>query len=187
MYGMGPRGHVGFSPYLAPRGRGRVGAPLLANASIASALQTLGQFATAQGSNPALVSPPAAAMRGTLQPLPFPTATVQPSGAATSSTVSQGIFRPSRLIVVNSLDTTGASIAISSLFVGSESCLVNANPLTTALFQPTGVECGITFPTAGPGITVSIVFANNSATTTVTVYPAMLGAYIQGGQAEIAG
>jgi hypothetical protein len=189
MYGYGPRVQAGFSPYLAPRGRGRVGAPLLpASGAVHQALAVLGQFATAQGGNPALISPAAAAMRGTRQPLPFPAATLAGTVAAsaTSSTTSQGVFRPSRLIVVNTQDATGASIAITAMFVGSESCLVNNNPLTTALFQPTGVECGITFPTAGPGITISITFGNVTTTTT-TVFPAMLGEYVQGGGPEIGG
>jgi hypothetical protein len=182
----GPRvGHsVGWNPYQrvgAPRHR--AGAPLIG----ASQGMPYPSFATAQGGNPALVPNPA--MSGTRTGLPFPTATLQPSGTGSSASVVQGIFRPSRLIVAVSTDTTalGTSVAITALLVGSINIFVNANPMTCALFQATGVECGITFPTAHSGWTIQINFSNLSATTTSVVLPAMLGEYIQGGNHVIAG
>lgn len=185
-FGPAPRvGHsVGFNPYQrgsVGRPRHRAGAPLLA----AAHGFPYPNFATAQGGNPALVPNPA--MTGTRTGLPFPTSTLQPSGTGTSSSVVQGIFRPSRLIVAINTDATGTSTAITALLVGSINIFVNANPMTCAVFQATGVECGITFPTAHSGWTIQINFTNLSSTTTSIVSPAMLGEYIQGGNHVIAG
>jgi hypothetical protein len=178
-------GHsVGYNPYQrgsVGRPRHRAGAPLIGPSSGLP----YPNFATAQGGNPALVPNPA--MTGTRTGLPFPTSTLQPSGTGTSSSVVQGIFRPSRLIVAISTDTTGATVSITALLVGSINIFVNANPMTCAVFQATGVECGITFPTAHSGWTIQINFTNLSATTTSVVSPAMLGEYIQGGNHVIAG
>jgi hypothetical protein len=177
-------GHsVGFNPYQrrVAGPRHRAGAPLIA----ASSGMPYPNFATAQGGNPALVPNPA--MAGTRTLLPFPTATLQPSGTGTSSSVVQGIFRPSRMIIAINTDATGTSVAITALLVGSINIFVNANPGTCAVFQATGVECGITFPTAHSGWTIQINFTNLSATTTSIVLPAMLGEYIQGGNHVIAG
>src|SRR5208282_4986316 len=115
-------GHsVGRNPYMEMRRR--VGAPIIP----ASHNSPYPSFATAQGGNPALVPNPA--WSGTRQPLPFPSVSLGAAigAAGTSSTTSQGIFRPSRLVVAVSTDTTplGTTVAISSLFVGSISCLVN--------------------------------------------------------------
>jgi len=178
-------GHsVGYNPYQrgsVGRPRHRAGAPLIAP----SHGMPYPNFATAQGGNPALVPNPA--MTGTRTGLPFPTATLLPSGTGTSSSVVQGIFRPSRLIVAINVDSTGTSTSITALLVGSINIFVNANPMTCAVFQATGVECGITFPTAHSGWTIQINFTNLSATTTSIVSPAMLGEYIQGGNHVIAG
>jgi hypothetical protein len=181
-YGMA---HVGANPYQNhAAARRRVGAPIIPGRPD----MPYPSFATAQGGNPALI--PNRAWSGTRAPLPFPASSL---GAAigdtgTSSTTSQGIFRASRMIVAVSTDTTplGTTVAITSLFVGSQSCLVNNNPLTCALFQPNGVDCAITFPTAGSGITISVSFANLLAAAAV-VLPAMLGEYVQGGDHVIAG
>jgi hypothetical protein len=176
-------GHsVGRNPYQDMRRR--VGAPIIP----ASHGSPYPSFATSSGGNPALVPNPA--WSGTRQPLPFPSATLAAAIGATntSTTTSQGIFRASRLVVAVSTDTTplGTTVAISSLFVGSVSCLVNNNPLTAALFQMNGVDVTITFPTAGSGISISIGFTNLIATAAV-VLPAMLGEYIQGGDHVIVG
>jgi hypothetical protein len=173
------------------------GAPLLpVHPAVRHALRHLGHFATAQGHHVALVHPPFEAMRGTRQPFPFPLLTFGGAGAGpgnpliqTTKASSQGVFRPERLIIVDSASASGVNMAVTAMFVGSESCLVNNNPLTTALFQPTGVELGLTFPTAGPGITISITLANqNSGLEEVhTVSVAMLGAYVQGGDPRLVG
>jgi hypothetical protein len=176
---------VGANPYQHhAAARRRVGAPIIPGRPD----MPYPSFATAQGGNPALI--PNRAWSGTRAPLPFPATTLGAAigAAGTSSTTSQGIYRPSRLIVAVSTDTTplGTTVAITALFVGSQSCLVNNNPLTCALFQPNGVDCSITFPTAGSGITISISFANLLAVAAV-VLPAMLGEYVQGGDHVIAG
>lgn len=162
------------------QGRGRVGAPIGPN----------GSFPLASGGMPRLI--PGRGGRGTRQPLPFPTATIAINtavgGTASSVTTSQGIFRPSRLICAVAGDAAGVTVALTQIFVGSDSCLVNQNPLTAALFQPTGVDCDITLPTAGPGIQVQIGFVSlviNAAA--IVILPAMLGEYIQGGGQHIVG
>jgi hypothetical protein len=166
------------------RGRPRVGAPIGPD----------GSFPLASGGMPRLT--PGVGGRGTRQPLPFPVAnfpasTAAGAGTEESNTTSQGIFRPSRLIVAVADTSLGTSIAITSIFVGSESCLVNNNPLTAAIFQATGVDCEVTFPTADPGITIALSFANVTAIASTTgglnVLPAMLGEYIQGGGRHIVG
>jgi len=166
-----------------PYHRGRVGAPIGPD----------GSFPLASGGMPRLI--PGVGGRGTRQPLPFPLANFVTAAAAgttaTSQTTSQGLFRPSRLIVAVSGDAAGVSMALTSIFVGSDSCLVNNNPLTAALFQPTGVDCEITFPTADPGITISLGLQAVVTLPTITggtnVLPAMLGEYIQGGGRHIVG
>jgi hypothetical protein len=188
MYGYGPRHAVGFNPFVAPR-RGRAGVSLLPQpGALGAALSVLGQFATAQGGNPALLAPPAAAMRGTREPIGFPSISLAGvlNQQGTSSTVSQGIFRPSKLVFVNSQDSTNASISVTNILIGSETAMVNSNPVIGSLFLATAVECGVTFPTAGSGITIAITFQNNTTTTT-TVFPTMLGEYIRGGGLEIGG
>lgn len=183
---MRPRGHVGFSPYLAPRGR--VGAPLIAASPNQASLTALGSFATAQGGQPTLLQPPAAAMRGTRTYLAFASAILANTVGAQSqvSTTSQGVFRTSRMIVSNSNDTTGNSVLVAQILVGSENVFANGNAVPSACFQASAVECGITFPTAGPGITIYVTFQNTNATTT-TVFATLLGEYIQGGGPEIGG
>jgi len=188
MYGFGPRHSAGFSPFLQPRG-GRAGVSLVpAPGQVARALSVLGQFATAQGGNPAVLAPPAAAMRGTREGIGFPSVSLAGTvGAqATASTVSQGIFRPSKMIVVNSQDSTNAAIGVASILIGSETAMVNSNPLIGSVFLATAVECGVTFPTAASGITISVTYQNNTTTTT-TVYTTMLGEYVRGGGLEIGG
>jgi hypothetical protein len=173
-------GHtVGYNPY-----QRRVGAPIIP----ASSSNPYPSFATAQGGNPAVVPNPA--WMGLRTILPFPSvplaATIGATG--TASTTSQGIFRPSRLIVSVSTDTTplGNTVAITSILVGSVSQLVNQNAVSAAMFQPNGVETGITFSTAGSGISISIAFSNLVATA-ATVIPGMIGEYVQGGDHVIAG
>jgi len=189
MYGFGPRSSAGFSPYLRPRG-GRAGVSLLpAPGAVQSALQVLGQFATAQGGNPAVLAPSGAALRGTREGLGFPSTSVAGTVGATGSlkSTSQGIFRPSKLILVNSQDPTGgASISVAQILVGSETAMVNENPLIGTVFLATAVECGVTFPTASPGITITITVSNNTTSTT-TVFATMLGEYVRGGGFEIGG
>ena len=166
-----------------PYHRGHVGAPLGHD----------GAFPLGNGGMPRLI--PGVGGRGTRQPLPFPTVNFPTASAAgvssNSQTQVQGIFRPSRLIVAVSNDTAGVTIALSSIFVGSDSCTVNNNPLTAAIFQPTGVDCEVTFPPADPGITVAIGFLTAVTLATVTggvnVLPAMLGEYVQGGGRHIVG
>ena len=184
------RFQAGFSPYLAPRGRGRVGVPLLASSgvhpAVAAALQTLGSFATAQGGNPALMT--GGSLRGTREGIGFPNIFVAGvvGAQATTTTVSQGVFRPSKMIVANSQDASGLSLSVSQILVGSETAMVNSNPLIGAVFLATAVECGVTFPTADSGITISVTLQNNTASTT-TGYVTMLGEYVRGGGREIGG
>lgn len=189
MYGYGPAASAGFSPYLAPR-RGRAGVSLLpAPGAVHKALAVLGQFATAQGGNPAVLAPSGAALRGTREGIGFTSAVLNGVIGATgiSKTVSQGIFRPSKMILVNSQDgSVNAVITVNSILIGSETAMVNENPLIGAVFTNTAVECGVTFPTANPGITIAITFGNVTAVTT-TVFPTMLGEYVRGGGFEIGG
>lgn len=180
---MNRNGYMGRGMQHRSMPRGRVGAPLGPD----------GMFPLASGGMPRLV--PGTGGRGTRQPLPFPIANFPASSAVgvseISDTTSQGIFRPSRLIVAVADTSLGTSIAITAIFVGSESCLVNNNPLTAAIFQATGVDCEVTFPTADPGITIALSFSNVTAVGTATgglnVLPAMLGEYIQGGGRHIVG
>ena len=191
-YGYGPRGQVGFSPYLAPRGRGRVGVPLLpaggVHPAIAQALQVLGSFATAQGGNPAIMQAGGASMRGTREGIGFPNTVLAGvvGTAGTTQSTSQGIFRPSKMIVANSQDSAGLSVSITQILVGSETAMVDQNPLIGAVFLATAVECGITYPTADSGITISVTGANNTASTT-TMFVTMLGEYVRGGGRDIGG
>lgn len=188
MYGYGPRSSAGFSPYLRPRHGGRAGVSLMpAPGSVQQALSVLGQFATAQGGNPAIIAPSSAAMRGTREGLGFPNTSVPPNGSATATTVSQGIYRPSKMILVNSQDPlSGTSLSVSNILIGSETALVNTNPLIGSVFLPQAVECGVTFPTASPGITIAVTVTNNTASTT-TAFITMLGEYVRGGGFEIGG
>lgn len=190
-YGYGPRGQVGFSPYLAPRGRGRVGVPLLPNpnaAQMQQALAVLGSFATAQGGNPAVLQAGGASMRGTREGMGFPN--TQLAGAigtaGSTASTSQGIFRPSKMILANSQDQAGLSVSVTQILVGSETAMVNQNPLLGAVFLATAVECGVTFPTADSGITITVGLVNNTSSTT-TAYVTMLGEYIRGGGRDIGG
>jgi hypothetical protein len=153
-----------------------------------------GRFPLANGGTPQLI--PGSGGEGTRQPLPFPIANFPASTAAggatvASNTTSQGLFRPSRLIVAVADTSLGTSIAIDSIFVGSKSCLVNNNPLTAAIFQATGVDCEVTFPTAQPGITIALTFTNVTAVAStaggLNVLPAMLGEYVDGGGRHIVG
>jgi len=186
-YGYGPRGHVGFSPYMPPRGRGRVGVPLIPG-NVAQAMQVLGSFATAQGGNPAVLSPSGASLRGTREGIGFPNFTLAGvvGTTQTQGTTSQGIFRPSKMILANSQDAGGISVSVTQILVGSETAMVNQNPLIGCVFLATAVECGITFPTANPGITINVTLQNNTASTT-SAYITMLGEYVRGGGADIGG
>ena len=178
------RHHVGWNPYL---GRGRVGAPLIpAPGQAPAAMALLGQYANAQGQNPALISP--GAMRGTRENMGF--TQVSLSGVAgatgTATSTSQGEFRPERLLVTNTVDATGNTILITSIFVGAESCLVNSNAVASSAYTSTAVDCGLTFPTAGPGITIAVTVQTVPAVTN-TVNVSMIGAYIKGGGREVVG
>ena len=186
-YGYGPRGQVGFSPYLQPRGRGRVGVPLIPG-NVAQAMQVLGSFATAQGGNPAVLQPSGASLRGTREGIGFPNTPLAGVIGTTGSTAStsQGIFRPSKMILANSQESQGTAVSVTQILVGSETAMVNQNPLIGCVFLATAVECGITFPTAAPGITITVTLQNNTASTT-TAFVTMLGEYCRGGGAEIGG
>jgi len=178
--------HVGFNPYL--RG-GRVGAPLVpAPGHVQAAMNVLGQYANAQGQNPALLQPSGGAMRGSRETMGFPLVSL--AGVAlqtgTAKSTSQGEFRAEKLIVVNSVDSTGTTILVTSIFVGAESCLVNSNPVSSSIFTATSVDCGITLPTAGPGIEIAVTVQTIPAVTN-TVSVTMIGAYIKGSGREIAG
>jgi hypothetical protein len=182
---MRPMGHVGYNPFL----RSRVGAPLIpAPGQIDQALTVLGQYANAQGQNPALVRPSSAAMRGSRENMGFTQVSLPGVALATgtASSTSQGEFRPERLLVTNAVDSTGNTILITSIFVGAESCLVNANPVASSAYQSTAVDCGLTFPTAGPGITIAVTVQTIPAVTN-TVNVSMIGAYIKGGGREVVG
>jgi hypothetical protein len=152
------------------------------------ALAVLGQFANAQGGNPALLAPPAAAMRGSRVPLAFPNFSLGGTVGASQQqiAVSQGAYRPTRLIIQNNQDSTNAALAVQTLLIGSENVFASGQAVLGGLFISTGVELGVTFPTAGPGISCYLTLVNNTTTTT-TVYASFLGDYIQGGGPEIGG
>jgi hypothetical protein len=183
---MNARGHVGWNPYL---GRGRVGAPLIpAPGHVQDALSVVAQYANAQGQNPALLRPSGAAMRGSRETMGFPLVSLNGVALQTgiAKSISQGEFRAEKLVIGNAVDSTGQTILVTSIFVGAESCLVNSNPVTSSIFTANAVDCSVTFPTAGPGIEISVTVQTIPAVTN-TVVVTMIGAYIKGSGREIAG
>jgi len=187
MYGFGP--HAGFTPYAPPRPRARTGVSLLpAAGAAAQGLRALGQFATAQGGNPAMVQPPSAALRGTREWLGFSivllAGTLGDTGVARAT--SQGIFRPEKTVITQSQGADVDAVGVTTILVGSETAMVNTNAVSATVFTATSVECGVTYPTANPGITIEVNLVNFTSTTT-TVRTQMVGAYIRGGGFEIGG
>lgn len=184
---MYPRHHVGFNPYLMPRGR--AGAPLVAApGAVAQALAALGSFATAQGGNPALLRPSSAGLRGHREPFGLSNGSMGGAvgSASTMTGQSEEVFRPSRLILQNNQDSTNACFAVTAILCGPDTALANGVPIPGGLFLPTGVECGITFNTIQAGNSIRVTVSNNTTTTT-TVFGAFLGEDVRGTGYEIGG
>lgn len=71
------------------------------------------------------------------------------------------LFRPERLFIVVPAGQECVA-ALQRLFVGSESCMVNDNPIAVALFPENGPDMGVTFPTLATGIEATMVLRNPS-------------------------
>jgi hypothetical protein len=119
-------------------------------------------------------------------PLAFPTALLTPRGPTLRgkrsdvATISPAFFQPERLVCSVPGDPGGVTVLLTNIFVGSDSCLVNNNALTVALFQASSVDCQMTFPVAGPGIQISLQFESCVANEDpIEVFPAMLGVCLQ--------
>jgi hypothetical protein len=87
---------------------------------------------------------------------------VSGSETETAAVASQGFFLPDRLVVVTSDEKLAQSISITSIFIGSDSCLINNYPLSIALFRADSIMCHQTFPVVSPGITMAITFQNSN-------------------------
>ncbi len=95
-------------------------------------------------------------------PMPLSVATFR-AGDETSQShaTTQGIFLSDRLVISASDEKLAEGIAITSIFIGSDSCLVNNNPVTLAIFSAQAVDSLFTFPVSEPGITISLSFHNS--------------------------
>jgi len=156
-YGLSPHARVGVNPYV-----GRVGAPILA----AGQGRAIPSFALANGAVPGIV--PDVSTTGVDVPFGMPLgvsiAGLQPipAGAAGfTQTQSQGWYRPSRYIVPSAV---AGFFVISAISIGVRSCLANnGGNVVASMFSELAVDCGVTFFTAGPGITINVQFTNIDA------------------------
>lgn len=109
-------------------------------------------------------------------PFSFPLVTLEPGETSkTTYQASHYVFRPVRLLVAvghgrwasptdrdhyeEGEDDTSA-LAITKIFVGSESCLVNDHPLSVKLFELGGVDAEVAFPAIAPEIYASITLVD---------------------------
>jgi hypothetical protein len=167
---MHPRGHVGApNLYAIPR-RAMAGAPILQPGGG----RAHPMFALASGATPALVPDPA--QTGVDVPLPMPPIVFSGAGTASTTAQPQGWYRPRRYIVGAASITAG--VTVNQIFVGIRSCIAStAGGIPSDLFSAEGVDCGVTFFTAGPSITISV---NVTAPGAVTFTSAFLGAFVDG-------
>jgi len=172
MHGMIPRGHA-RNPFLVPR-HALAGGPILP----AGPGRAHPSFALASGATPALV--PDMATTGVDVPFGLPPLSFPANAAGTSlmtSDQSQGWYRPRRLVIGSAAITAG--VTLTDIKIGVRSCLANGGNVIADGFALNAVDCGVTFFTAGPGITIKIIAVNPSAGA-VVMTSTFYGAFVDG-------
>lgn len=103
--------------------------------------------------------------KNTPSPLPFATVYFGVGEEAASVSVSsQGWFKPRRLLVSAGPKDLASGIGISQIFIGSDSCLVNSNPIPAQVFSSQisdEKDPPMAFPPADPGISIQLGFVNS--------------------------
>lgn len=71
------------------------------------------------------------------------------------------MFRPERLILMVAKEEAFVA-QVARIDIGSEPCMATQNPLVAMVFDESGVDPCVTFPTVAPGIEATLVLRNPS-------------------------